>query len=75
LSTIITESRNQFKLFALEEMVDKESIARTIDIFVDQMDLVTLGFVDSKSKTGRPSYPVNAMIKLFLYGYMYNMLN
>jgi len=43
-------------------MFDKESTA-TIDIFVDQLDLEMLSFVDSTSKTGRPSYPENTKHK------------
>ena len=49
MSTIQTSSRNQFKLIALEEMVDKDSIVRTIDLFIDQLNLEELGFIDSTS--------------------------
>lgn len=73
MSIIRTNSRNQLKMIALEEMVEKDSIVRTIDTFVDQLNLEELGFNNSTSTVGRPSYPVNAMVKLYLYGYMHDM--
>lgn len=54
----------------LEELVDKESIARIIDVLVDGMNLDELGFEISGSKrTGRPAYSTPDLLKLYLYGY------
>ena len=36
--------RNQISIFALEEMVAKDSWARLIDVFVDALPLDKIGF-------------------------------
>ena len=64
------QSRNQIQMFCLDDLVSKESFARVIDAFVDAADLKKLGFIHYTNKQGRPSYPTDVMVKLFLYGYM-----
>lgn len=62
--------RDQLKMMSLEDYVEKGSIVRVIDSFVDATDLLELGFTNNSNKKGRPSYPTDVMVKLFLYGYM-----
>jgi transposase len=40
-----------------------------IDVFIDELDLVTLGFAGSAT-TGRPGYHPATLLKLYLYGYL-----
>ena len=70
MNIIEKKPRNTFQLVALEEYVDQDSDARVIDNFVDVLDLKVLGFIQYHGKHGRPAYPNDVMVKLFLYGYM-----
>jgi transposase len=40
-----------------------------VDVFVDELDLPTLGFA-GPAATGRPGYSPAIMLKLYLYGYL-----
>jgi transposase len=64
--------RNQATLFpeSLDEYVSEESAVRVIDVFVDELDLASLGFRTEPADTGRPRYHPAMMLKLFIYGYM-----
>jgi transposase len=65
--------RDQIVLFpeAIDDYVDTTNPVRFLDVFVDQLDLSTLGFTSATpNKTGRPSYHPGAMLKLYLYGYL-----
>ena len=65
--------RNQGTLFPeqLDDWVGEDNPVRVIDVFVDGLDLVDLGFarVDPRS-TGRPGYHPSALLKLYIYGYL-----
>ena len=62
--------RDQMMMTSYNDLVDPESMARVIDYFVDCLDLAKLGFKNTEpSEEGRPSYPPDNMMKLFLYGY------
>ena len=65
--------RGQSTLFpeCLEDWIEEDNPVRVIDVFVDELDLGALGFggVDPKS-TGRPSYHLSALLKLYVYGYL-----
>jgi transposase len=64
------ESRYQTKIMCLDEYVDKDSIVRAIDRFVDMLDLEELGFKNVEPNVlGRNSYSPSTMIKLYVYGY------
>ncbi len=42
-----------------------------IDVFVDELDLATLGFDGvAPEVTGRPSYHPSVLLKLYIYGYL-----
>ena len=44
---------------------------RVVDLFVDQLDLTTLGFQrHAAARTGRPGYHPAVLLKLFIYGYL-----
>jgi transposase len=64
--------RKQATLFpeSLDDYVAEESAVRVIDVFVDELDLGSLGFKTQPADTGRPGYHPAMMLKLFIYGYM-----
>jgi transposase len=53
----------------LDDYVDEENLVRVVDVFVDELDLPTLGFA-GPAATGRPGYSPATMLKLYLYGYL-----
>jgi transposase len=54
----------------LDEYVDKDSVVRVIDRFVDALDLEGLGFKNVvPNALGRNSYSPAALAKLYVYGY------
>jgi transposase len=54
----------------LDDYVDKDSVARVIDRFVDTVDLGLLGFRNAVPNTlGRNSYSPGHLVKLYVYGY------
>jgi len=69
---IVGADRNQATLFpeSLDDYVAEESAVRVIDVFVDELDLLSLGFKTLPADTGRPGYHPATMLKLFIYGYM-----
>jgi transposase len=66
------ESRSQITLFpeAVDEYIEEDNPVRVIDVFVDDLDLSTLGFKTIPADTGRPAYHPGVMLKLFIYGYL-----
>lgn len=62
--------RRQIMMIAYDDLVEKNSIARLIDRFIEVCDLAKMGFRHAVPvKTGRPAYDPAAMTKLYLYGY------
>ena len=60
-------SREQIKILCIDELVSRDSFARIIDDFVDNMD--TSYFEKSQlNHTGRPPYNPKDMLKLYIYG-------
>lgn len=59
--------RNQMMLASWDALVDKESICRIIDAFVESLDMKELG-VEAVSAEGRPAYNPKSMLKLYIYG-------
>jgi transposase len=53
----------------VDDFVCEDSPVRVIDVFIDELDLVTLGFAGSAT-TGRPGYHPATLLKLYLYGYL-----
>ena len=67
------QSRHQSTLFpeAIDDFVTEDNPIRVIDMFVDQLDLLGLGFESVNAKlTGRPGYHPATMLKLYIYGYL-----
>lgn len=70
------QNRDQGLLFPerLDELIGDDNAVRVIDAFVDSLDLKVLGFARIEvNATGRPPYHPGDMLKLYLYGYMYQV--
>ena len=55
---------------SLDDYVTEENSVRVIDVFVDSLKLINLGFITIPSHTGRPGYHPSFLLKLYLYGYL-----
>jgi transposase len=69
---ITGKNRNQTFLFpiSLEDSIESENSVRSINQFVDSLDLETLGFRLNFKENGPPAYHPYLLIKLYIYGYM-----
>ncbi len=66
-------SRSQATLFPdrLDDFIGADNPVRVIDAFVDQLDLLGLGFGRAEPEaTGRPGYHPSVLLKLYIYGYL-----
>ena len=70
---ILGQSRTQTTLFpeALDDFITEDNPVRVVDVFVEGLDLETLGFerVIATGK-GRPGYHPAILLKLYIYGYL-----
>jgi transposase len=69
------EGQNRFQSTLLPESLDdyiaEDDTIRFLDAFVDELNLLELGFERAEpSATGRPGYHPAIMLKLYVYGYM-----
>ena len=67
------EGRTQGTLFpvTLEELIPEDHVCRVLDVFVDGLEMVALGFERADpADTGRPGYDPRDLLKLYLYGYL-----
>ena len=67
------ESRQQVTLMpdVLDDYVGEDNPVRVIDLYVDELDLVELGFADAvPATTGRPGYHPSVLLKIYIYGYL-----
>ena len=67
------ENRDQSVLFPerLDDYIGEDNPVRAIDVFVDELDLKSLGFDGMEPhETGRPSYHPATLLKLYIYGYL-----
>ena len=63
-------NRDQLLMVSLAEHVPQDSMARVIDAFIQSVDPSSLGFKNKgQSREGRPAYPSDVLVKLYLYGY------
>src|ERR1700733_8836254 len=68
-----SEDRRQGVLLPeyLDDYVSENSPVRVIDVFVDELDLLSLGFDGVVPEaTGRPGYHPAVLLKLYIYGYL-----
>lgn len=70
------EERRQKVFFpdCIDEYVEHDAPVRLFDAFVDSLNMTTLGFVRSVPKdTGTPGYDPRDLLKLYIYGYFYQI--
>jgi transposase len=70
------EERGQHTLFptTLDELIPQDHVCRVIEAFVGRLDMAKLGFVRSEpAETGRPGYDPRDLLKLYLYGYLWQI--
>jgi len=70
------EQRSQHTLFptTLDELIPQDHVWRVIEAFVDRLDMAKMGFVRSEpAETGRPGYDPRDLLKLYLYGYLWQI--
>jgi len=68
------KDRTQLTLYStcLDDMVPSDNSVRLIDLFVNSMNLESMGF-ECLSSQGRPPYNPADLLKLYIYGYMNRM--
>ena len=55
----------------LDDYITEHNPARVVDVFVDNLDLMDLGFDGvTPAATGRPSYHPAVLLKIYVYGYL-----
>jgi len=66
------QNRHQTTLFpiTLDQAISLDNQARTIDFFVDSLNLEEYGFKVNFEENGRPAYHPSVLLKLYIYGYM-----
>jgi len=67
------EHRGQSTLLpeSLDDYVNDTNPVRVVDVFVDELDLVKLGFESAiPADTGRPAYHPSMLLKIYIYGYL-----
>ena len=65
--------RSQITLLpdCLDDFVTEDNPVRVVEAFVEQLDLVALGFEGADpAATGRPSYHPSVLLKIYIYGYL-----
>ncbi len=69
---MIGKDRNQVSIFpiSLDESIHKDHEVRIIDLFVDSLELLEMGFRVDFMENGRPAYHPKDLLKLFIYGYL-----
>jgi transposase len=67
------DDRSQVALLpeCLDDFVAEDNPVRVIDAFIDELDLVALGFDGlTPASTGRPGYHPSVLLKIYIYGYL-----
>src|SRR6202161_2156741 len=67
------DDRSQSTLFPerLEDYLSEDNPVRAVDVFVDELDLMGLGFCGVEPEaTGRPAYHPGTLLKIYVYGYL-----
>lgn len=66
------QNRNQLVIFptSLDNAIEKDNDVRFIDLFVESLDVSSVGFKIDHIENGRPAYHPKDLLKLYIYGYM-----
>src|SRR5262245_217705 len=67
------EARSQSVLFPdhLDDWIAEDNPVRVIDVFLDELDLKSLGFQGADpAATGRPGYHPSTLLRIYIYGYL-----
>ena len=67
------EDRRQSWLLpgSLDDYVTEDNPVRIVEVFIDELDLGTLGFAGVQpAATGRPAYHPSTLLKIYVYGYL-----
>jgi transposase len=67
------EDRTQVTLLpeCLDDYLAEDNPIRVIDVFIDELDLTSLGFEGvAPAVTGRPAYHPAVLLKVYVYGYL-----
>ena len=68
------KDRHQIYMTSMDQLVEPDSWARVVDLFVDALPLEEFGFQHSQlNKEGNPPYHPSDMFKLLLYGYRHGI--
>ncbi len=57
---------------SMDEYVSEENLVRSIDAYVEMLDLSALGFTNAAlgSAAGQPAYHPKVLLKMYIYGYL-----
>jgi transposase len=72
----LDRQQRQFLPECIEDYVRQDNLVRFIDAFVDSLDLPAAKFIFPKQNAqnrGRPAYHPGHLLKLYLYGYFYQI--
>ena len=67
------EDRQQVTLLpeCLDDYIGEDNPVRVVDAFVEELDLLALGFEGADpAATGRPAYHPAVLLKIYIYGYL-----
>src|SRR2546430_10551004 len=70
------EAREQTTMFpaTLDELIPVDHMCRVMEAFVGRLNMAKLGFVRSEpAETGRPGYDPRDLLKLYVYGYLWQI--
>lgn len=69
---IVGDSRTQVTFLPerLEDYIAEENAVRVVDVFIDRLNLSSMGFKVTPALKGRPAYHPATMLKLYVYGYL-----
>ena len=66
--------RLRMQMSSLEDSIGQDNPVRFIDAFVEQLDLLKLGFeVKTLKKEGRPSFESVTLLRIYLYSSLYGL--
>jgi len=68
------QDRSQIQFFALEQLVESDSIVRVVDLFCQCIDYKSLGFiVKGESHEGKPAFEASTLTAIYIYGYLHRI--